>query len=122
MKQLHRNRRKIYMCKAYRDGSLVKYEEPVLLKENWQLINTSTEVKQVGLEVYDGIRIKTSPSHAKYYHVGDRAYVFVDIPEQHDENCRDADYVVDADPLVTLNECHVLLKKRSGKNGSKNIY
>lgn len=121
MKTLHRNKRPLYICELYQDNNLKKYKEPVKLNENWQVIYTSEEFKNVGQEVYDTVRIRTSVDHAKYYHLGDRAYIFVQPPSEHDVYCKTADYQVFADPIVTLNECQVILKKLSGK-GVQNIY
>lgn len=121
MRTMHRNRRKLYICELYKDNNLRKYKEPIELKENWQVIFASEEFGSVGQEVHETVRIRTSANHAKYYHLGDRAYIFIEPPEEYDPLCKTADYEVHGDPIVTLNECQVTLKKLSGKNG-KNIY
>ena len=123
MKTLHRNKRKITICKLLgpNEKQVRTYDKPIVLLENWQVINASSEFKSVGQEVYDSVRIKTSADHAKYYHFGDRAYIDIEAPEEYDMYCETADYEVVADPIVTLNECNVLLKKLSGRNG-RNVY
>lgn len=120
MKTLHRNKRKIYLCQVYNeDGSnLKKFKEPIMLKENWQVTNSEADYKNLGLDSYDYVRIRTDVSHADYYHLGDRAYIKVQPPEEHDVMCKKADYEVYKDPVVMLNECEVLFKRMSGKNGN----
>lgn len=121
MRTLHRNKRKLYLCEVYEDNGLKKYKEPIELKENWQITSTDVEFKNLGFDSYDYIRIKTNASHSTYYHLGDRLYINVNIPEEHDVLCKNADYEVYKDPVVTLNECEVLLKRLSGRN-AKSIF
>lgn len=122
MKTLHRNKRKFSICTVYRDGNLKKYREPKLMRDNWEPIRDGAEFMNLGLEVYNYIRIKTDASHAEDYHLGDRCYIYVTPPAEHDELCKTADFEVCKDPIVTLNECDVLLEKLSGRNGDRNIF
>lgn len=122
MKTLHRNKRPMYLCQVYQSGTMKKYKEPIRLLENWQVTNTDSLFMNLGLESYDYIKIKTSVNHAKYYHLGDKAYIFVNPPTTYDDIAKDADYIVYRDPIVTFSECQVLLKKLSGRNGDKNIF
>ncbi len=122
MKTLHRNKRKLYLCKAYEDNGRRKFHEPIELYENWNVTNTDGEFMNIGLELFNYARIRTSVEHADYYHVGDKLYLFVEPPTTHDEFCTTADYQVYKDPIITLNECTVWLQKLSGKNGNYNIY
>lgn len=121
MKTLHRNKRKIHICQIYSDGNLKKFKEPISLRENWQITNSEADFKNLGLDSYDYVRIRTDVKHAEYYHLGDRVYINVQPPEVHDVMCKNADYEVFKDPVVMLNECEVLLKRMSGKN-VKNIF
>ena len=113
MIDLIRNKRKIYVCTL--DKSLKSYNEPVELYENYQVTNTQADEKIFGLDAYLYLRIKTTPNHKDYYHLGDRVYVEVQPPEVHDLMCTTADYQVYRDPVLSLNEYEVLLKRRSGK-------
>ncbi len=121
MKSLHRNRRNIYLCKVYRDGTIKKYEEPILLKENWASQKPASTFIPMGLDAYEYVRIRTTKAHAKYYHLGDRAYIQVSPPDEHDIYCKTADFEVCKDPIVSINECEVMFKRLSGQN-SKNIF
>lgn len=124
MRNLDRNKRKLYVCEVYQGGDRNKqklYHEPIELYENWQEMSTSAEFMNIGLETFDYARIKTSKNHAQYYHLGDRLYIKVTPPEIHDEFCKTADYEVYQNPIVTLNECSVVLRKLSGRH-TNNIY
>lgn len=116
MKTLHRNKRKIYVCEAYADGHIRKFKEPVELKENWSITNNPITFVNIGLDSYEYVRIRTSVNHAKYYHLGDRAYIQVKPPEEHDVLCKTADFEVCKDPVPSINECEILLKRLSGRN------
>lgn len=113
---LLRNKRKIYVCNAKKDsGSVKKYDRPLELYEHYQVTSTFADLEEFGKDAYLYIRIKTTPSHLKYYHLGDRVYVNVEYPQNYDDSCKDADYEVIKPPYATFNECTVMLKKRSGK-------
>ena len=113
MNNLFRNKRKIYVCAS--DKTSKSYNEPIELYENYQVTNSIVDEKVYGLDAYLYLRIKTSPYHKDYYHLGDRVYVNVEPPEIHDPMCSTADYQVCKEPIETLNELEVLLKRRSGK-------
>lgn len=123
MKNLHRNRRKIYVAEVYWDeNGLKKYKRPIELYENFQVMHSESLFMSIGQEILNDGRIKTSPSHAQYYHFGDKVYINTVPSENFDTISDDADYMVNADPIVTLNECSVILEKLSGKNGNRNIF
>ena len=110
-----RNRRKIYVCNATITDKIKKYDEPIKLYENCQVTSGTADLERFGLEAYQYMRIKTNATHAKYYNIGDAVYVNVTPPEEHDEFCKTADYVVSEDPIQTYNALEVLLRRRSGR-------
>jgi len=113
MINLLRNKRKIYVCAL--DKTSKSYKEPIELHENYQVTNSIVDEEVFGLDAYLYLRIKTTPNHKDYYHLGDRVYVDVEPPQTHDIMCSTADYQVYKDPVLSLNEYEVLLKRRSGK-------
>lgn len=115
MINLLRNKRKLYVCNVRLENDIKLYDEPIELFENYQVTNTSGSLQAFGLDAYEYIRIKTNISHEKYYHIGDRVYINVKPPETHDKLCKDADYEVSQEPIPSLNEVEVMLKRRSGK-------
>ena len=115
MINLARNKRKLYVCNVKLDNNIKKYDEPIELYEHYRTMNTSGGLQAFGLDAYEYIRITTNISHADYYHLGDRLYINVEPPQQHDVLCKTADYEVYKEPVATINELEVLLKRRSGK-------
>ncbi len=115
MRNLDRNKRPIYVCKMILNNGIRTYEEPIKMWENYRTANTTNDLKAFGEDAYSIIRISTSPTHANFYHRGDRVYIKSQIPEVHDSLCKDADYEVDKDPIDTLNEVIIFLRRRSGK-------
>lgn len=122
MRNLHRNRRKLYVAEVYWDGNLKKYKKPIELYEHWEILNTDAVFMNIGMDTYNYARIKTIPEHAKYYHLGDKVYIYTQPSDKFDTMSNDADFVVSADPIITLNECSVMLQKMSGENGGNSIF
>lgn len=118
---LLRNRKKIYVCNAKltpnadTKSTIKEYDNPIELYENCQVTHGTADFERFGLDAYQYARIKTSANHGKYYHLGDAVYVNVTPPKHHDKFCKTADYVVSEDPIITINECEILLRRRSGR-------
>ena len=130
MRCLKRNKRTIYLCTEYQDGEIAKYHEPQKIKINYQATNSDGDLVALGLDFPKYIRIKADLKYANVFHPKDRVYintvptpitttVVVDDEEQeievYDELCKDADYEVDSDPIVSLNIVEITLKRLSGK-------
>lgn len=115
MVTLNRNKRKIYVCNKVQNGNLKTYEQPIMLYENYAVTDTEADLEAFGMEAYMYLRIRTNITHKDYYHLGDRVYVNVKPPEEHDELCKLADYEVYQDPIPSINSITILLKRRSGK-------
>lgn len=118
MRSLLRNKRKVYLCQLYKDGNIKKYREPILVYDNYQVTNNDSDLVSLGLESYNYLKIKTDLSRIGIYHLGDRAYINVIPPAEHDPLCKTADYEVYKEPVVALNQLEIVLKKLSGRNGS----
>lgn len=112
---LNRNKRKIYVCNKVQNGDIKEYNEPITLYEDYAITNTEADLKSFGMDAYMYLRIHTNISHKDYYHLGDRVYVDIEPPEEHDNLCKTADYEVYKDPVTSLNSITILLKKRSGR-------
>lgn len=130
MRTQRRNKRTIYLCQKYLDGNLVKYREPIKIKENYNATNTDADIIAMGMEYSTRLRIKTSlrayingkwVDRTELYHTGDRVYVFNTPPEKHDVLCKNADYEVEIAPNLgaTINQLEIILLKLSGKNKNK---
>ena len=49
------------------------------------------------------------------FNANDRVYIGILPNEPFDELCKDANYEVDSDPIISLNVAEITLKKLSGK-------
>ena len=114
MRNLRRNKRKLYLCQKYQDGMLDKYKEPIPLLENYVPTNSEGDLISMGMEYPMYLRIKTDISEKDLFHAKDRLYVYVDKPDVHDELCKTADYEVESEPMIFINEIEVVLHKLSG--------
>lgn len=118
MRCLKRNKRLLYLCKEYQDGNIRKFDKPLPIKINYQATNSDGDLIALGLDYPMYIRIKADLEYANTFHPKDRIYI-KNIPETDDEKfdalCKDADYEVDVDPIVSLNFVEIRLKRLSGK-------
>lgn len=109
---LKRNKRTIYLCKA-KENSL-EFEEPISFNVNYRPRTSELERLTVGQDYSMEIRIKCTVKEGQNFSNGDKCYVEVKPPEEHDNFCSDADYIVDGDPKITLNGAEINLRKLSG--------
>lgn len=116
MRCLKRNKRTLYLCTEYQDDDISKFHEPQELKMNYQATNSDGDLIALGMDFPKYIRIKTDIKYANTFHAKDRIYI-KNIPNISNFNvlCKDADYEVDSDPIVSLNVVEVTLKRLSGK-------
>lgn len=117
MRCLERNKRELYICEKYQDGMLTKYREPKQIFVNHQVTNSEGDLIALGMEYPMYVRIKTELEMYSSFHAGDRVYINIQPNEPFDELCKDANYEVDSEPIVSLNVVEVTLKRLSGKNG-----
>lgn len=115
MRCLQRNKRKLYLCEHYQDEYITLFKEPKEIYINYQATNTEGDLIALGLEYPKYMRLKTDLSHAGIFHANDRVYISIEPSEPFDELCKDADYEVDSDPIISLNSVEITLKRLSGK-------
>ena len=113
MRTLERNKRYLYICKQYEDGDLLKYRQPVKVFDNYTPTNTDSDLVGIGLMYPMYLRIKTDIINKGRYSAGDRLYVYKEPPATHDEYAKDCDYIVDTEPLETINNIEIILKRLS---------
>lgn len=126
MRTQQRNKRLIYLCQKYVDEKGIElFKEPIPIKENYNPTNSDSDLATMGMEYPKYLRIKTDDriclngkwqNRIDLYHQGDKVYVYVEPPKEHDKLCKTADYEVDAKPSETINQLEILLKNLSGKN------
>lgn len=115
MRCMRRNKRVLYLCNRYQDGMIVKYSAPMELNVNYQATNSEGDLVALGLDFPMYLRIKTELEVGDNFKAGDRVYITTEPKEDYDGLCKDADYEVDSDPIVSLNSVEITLKKLSGK-------
>lgn len=115
MRCLKRNKRTLYLCTEYQDGNISKFNPPVTLNINYQATNSEGDLVALGMDYSKYIRIKTDIKYANMFHAKDRVYINVIPAKPFDVLCKDADYEVDSEPIVSLNVVEVTLKRLSGR-------
>lgn len=115
MRCLKRNKRKIYVCQHYQDGYITVFREPQEVLINFQATNSDGDLIALGMEFPKYMRIKADLLYSDMFHADDRIYISIEPKEPFDELCKDADYEVDSDPIISLNSIEVTLKRLSGK-------
>lgn len=115
MRCLRRNKRLLYLCNRYQDGKIEKFTEPLPININYQATNSEGDLIMLGLDFPMYMRIKADMDVGLKFHAKDRVYI-KNIPSKNfDGLCKDADYEVTSDPIVSLNSVEINLKKLSGK-------
>lgn len=110
---LKRNKRPFYLCKKI-SGS-TKFEKPILCNLNYEPTNSVGERLTLGEDYSMYLKIKCTKQEASIFKNGDKCYIYVLPPEEHDGLCNTADYVVDGNPANTLNQSEIKLRKLSGE-------
>lgn len=113
MRNLRRNKKKLYLCQIYEKNGLNLFKEPIPLYEDYQPTNSSGDLISIGMSYPLFLRIKTNISEKDIFHPNDRLYIYKDIPKTHDPLCKDADYEVYKQPLFYINEGDIMLKRLS---------
>ena len=110
MVSMTRNKRTIFLCKKKKDS--LEFETPIELKVNYRPTYSSSDVLALGNNYTLYQTIKCTPKMAENFSFNDRIYI--KKPENFDPSCNDADFYVYGEPLITLNEAEVTLRKLSG--------
>lgn len=110
---LKRNKRYFYLCKKITNST--KFEKPIKCNLNYEPTNSVGERLTLGEDYSMYLKIKCTIKEASNFKNGDKCYVYVLPPKNHDELCKNADYVVDGNPSSTLNQSEIKLRKLSGK-------
>lgn len=113
---LKRNKRRLYWCKRYIDPrtNVTKFKEPKPILLNYQPTNSDAQVLALGTDYSKYLSVTGTAKAILEISNKDRFYVYVKPPKVFDEMCEDADYEVNGDPSISLNEGQFMLKKLSG--------
>lgn len=114
MVTLKRNKRRLYLCKKYIDNNITKYKKPILIETNYQPVSSTGEMISIGPEYTQYLKIEDIIKVGDKFSNGDRCYVYVKPPKEHDALCETADFYVNGPPLNTLNSSTISLKRLTG--------
>ncbi len=110
---LKRNKRLFYLCTKIKNST--KFNKPIRLNLNYEPTNSIGERLTLGEDYSMYLKIKCTPKEASLFKNGDKCYFYVNPPKEHDELCKTADYIVDGDPQITLNQAEIKFRKLSGR-------
>lgn len=116
MNSLMRNKRPLYLCKKYidEDVNVIKFEAPKEIIIDWQPISSDGQTLVVGIEYSEYIRVKGTAEEVSVFNNKDRVYIFKKPKlNQFDVMCNDAEYEVSNNPVITLNDGEVMLRRLS---------
>ena len=111
MRTLKRNKREIYLCKAYDDNGITKFKEPKLVKLNYN--STASQVVALNFADYysENLQAVVDIEIGKLFTQGDRCYIYKKPPKEYDILCKDADYIVNTIPEASLNSVKINFKR-----------
>ena len=114
MNNLKRNKRPFYYCTRQEENGRIFYSKPKRIRLNYQPISSEGEMIAIGPEYYNRLIVYMRPNYGKLFHHGDRCYVFVEPPKTYDKTCNTADYFVDGEPKIYINEYTMHLTRMKG--------
>lgn len=118
MNNLKRNKRRFYYCNKIEENGRMIFSKPKPIKLNFQPISSEGEIIAIGPDYANRLIVYMRPKLGKNFKNGDRCYVFVDPPKKYDKNCNTADYYVDGEPKIYINEYTMHLTRMTGdENG-----
>lgn len=115
MRCMKRNKRQLYVCSKYEENGIVKFNYPQVLKMNYQVTNSDGDLIALGMNYPMYIRIKTDLKYKDFFKAKYRLYVGIEPSEPFNPLCKDANYEVESEPIVSNNVVEIVLKKLSGK-------
>lgn len=114
MNRLRRNKRKIFLCSQIEENGRKFFSKPQEWQLNYQPLSTEGEIITAGTEYINRLVVYTSPKEASNFHNADRCFVYENPPEEYDKLCNTADFYVDGEPIIFLNEARFYLQRMVG--------
>lgn len=111
MVNLTRNKRTIYLCKKKENS--IEFEKPIEIKINRMPTYSSSDTIALGINARMYQTIKCTPKVASNFSNSDRVYL--QKPVNFRSDCNDADYFIYGDPMITLNEAEITMRKMNGE-------
>lgn len=111
MVNMTRNKRTIYLCKKKENS--IEFDKPKEIKVNRMPTYSSSDTLALGINAMMYQTIKCTPKVAREFSNSDRIYM--SMPKKFDSSCNDADYYVYGDPIISLNQGEVTIRKMNGE-------
>lgn len=119
MRTLLRNRRKLYLCKSFvNEQGIKEYQAPIEMKINYEPTNSNSQLFTFGEHYSQNFQAIVDLEIGKEFKEGDKCYILVEPPTQHDRTCSKADYIVSVLPQTSLNQVKLLFVRLSGTTES----
>lgn len=116
MRTLERDKKPLYICKRIKDSEPVKFEEPVPRKLNTVATTSQADIVAFGDQYKEYRRALISKEEMKDYNEGDRAYIYVSPPDEHDLLCEGCDFEI-ISVSDSVSQVEILFKRlQIGKN------
>lgn len=113
MNCLKRNKSTFYLC--HKIPNTTQFDKPIKKKLNYQPTNSVGETITLGIDYSMYLKVKCNKKQGEDFKNGDKCYINVLPPKEYDPMCKDADYIVDGNPLNTINASEIRLRKLSGE-------
>ncbi len=121
MNCLKRNKKQIYLCNKSSSNDRIIFSNPILKEINFQPISSTGEIIALGENYTKRLKIVTTKKIADSFHNLDRCYVFNSIPETPDIYCSNADFYVDGEPQIYINDAIIYLQRMIGDDLDENL-
>lgn len=112
MVNMTRNKRPLYLCKKQKDS--INFDKPIEVKVNCMPTYSSSDTIALGINARMYQTIKCTPKVAMLFSNSDRIYLQNPLSDFRID-CNNADYYVYGDPIITLNEGEVTIRKLNGE-------
>lgn len=116
MRTLDRDKKPLYICKRIPNTDPKEFEEPVQRKLNTVATTSQADIVAFGDQYKEYRRAIVTKEESKYYNEGDRAYIYVNPPEEHDSLCESCDFEIYS-ISDSVSQVEILFKRfQIGKN------
>lgn len=118
MRALKRNKRVIYLCKKNTDKStgIIKYSEPEAIEINYMPTSSGSQMYSFGIHYSQNLQATVDIEIGKKFSEGDKCYIKVEPPKEHDILCENADYIVSVLPQDSLSVTKLVFVKLTGNH------
>lgn len=116
MRTLERDKKPLFICKRIPDSEPNQFEEPVKRYLNTVATTSQADIVAFGDQYKEYRRALITKEEMERYHEGDRAYIYVIPPKEHDPLCNECDFEI-ISVSDSVSQVEILFKRlQIGKN------